>query len=94
MLGPHFHQAVVDEHLRTGFQVLGQIFIGDGHHLIVTVHFPGGQGEGGAGLQFNGTILEGLYSDLRAFGIQNGGHRQTQLFRRRVTASSFFAASS
>ena len=79
MVGAHLHQAVVDEHPRPGLQILGQVLVGDGNNLVVALPLPGGQGEGGAGLQLDGAVLKGLHPDFRALGIQNGGDGQAQL---------------
>ena len=94
-LDPQFHQAVVDEHPGAGFQVFGQVLIGDGNHFLVPFHLPGGEGERVASPQLDRTILEGLHPDLRALGVQDRGDGQaTVLPRRRVTASSCLEASS
>ena len=80
-LGPQFHQSVVDEHPGAGFQVFGQVLIGDGNHFFVPFHLPGGEGERVAGPQLDRPVLEGLHPDLRAFGVQDRGDGQAQFFQ-------------
>ena len=68
------HQAVVDEDLLAGLELLVELFIGHGDMGAVPHLVPGGEGEGVAGLQTDGFLGEGPDADLRPLGVQNGGH--------------------
>ncbi len=69
------HQAVVNEDLLAGAHLLVEIGVGDGDQPGIARRLPGGQGEGGARLQGNRFGIKALDADLRALGVQNGGHR-------------------
>ena len=74
-----FDQAVIQHDGAAGGHVLRQILIGDGADLLGALHIAGGQGEGLAGFQHLGAVLEVLQADLRAFGVQQSSHGLAQL---------------
>ena len=72
---PDGHQAVVNENLLAGGQLLVELGVGNGHPALVAHHLLGGQGEGVSRLQGDGFRLKAFDADLRPLGVQNGGHR-------------------
>ena len=71
-------EAVVQHDGAAGLHVLRQVLIGDGADLLGALHLAGGQGEGLAGFQHFGAVLEVAQADLGALGVQQGSHRQAQ----------------
>ena len=75
LLHPHGHQAVVDQDHLVRPDLLVQILIGDGHLMLVAGHVLRGEDEAVAGVQGDGAVGKGADTDLRALGVQDGGHR-------------------
>ena len=73
------HKAVVDEHPAARLQLVAEVDVGDGNTGPVAGHVVGGEGEGRACRQRHRAVREGTDADLRAFGVQNGGHRAAQI---------------
>ena len=71
-------QAVVQHDGAAGLHILRQVLIGDGADLLGALHLAGGQGEGLAGFQHFGAVLEVAQADLGALGVQQGSHRKAQ----------------
>ena len=74
-LHPDGHQAVVNENLLAGLELLMELGVGDRHPALIARHVLGGEGEGVAGFQGNGLGLEASDANFGALGVQNGGHR-------------------
>ena len=52
-----------------------KVGVSDRHPALVAHHVLGGEGEGGARLQGDIFLLKAPDANLRALGVQNGGHR-------------------
>ena len=74
----HAHQAVVNEDGAAGLHIPGQILVADADAGFIAHHVLGGQGEQLPGVQGNAVFPKGANADLRALGVQHGGHGQPQ----------------
>ena len=75
----HADKAVVQQHTRAGREVLRQFFVSDGTDVFVAFNIARGERKCLPGFQRDLAVFKILQADLRAFGIQQGGHRHTQL---------------
>ena len=74
------HQTVIQQDGVSRLHVIGQVGIGDGAAVNVSLRLRCGQGKFLPGGQADGTVRKVLQPDLRPFGIQHGGNRGVQLF--------------
>ena len=72
------HQAVVNEQVGAHGHLVVQVGVGHGHDGVVAVHLAGGQGEGIAIGQLDLAVGKRTNANLRALGVQNGGHGAAQ----------------
>ena len=71
---PQGDQAVVNQNLLTGGHLLVELGVGDGDPGRVAGRVLHREGEGLSGGELHGLGLKALDADLRALGVQNGGH--------------------
>ena len=74
-------EAVVQHDAAARPHIVGQVFIGDGADLVGALDLAAGQRELLARHQLFHAVGEGAQTDLRAFGVQHGGHGHTQFLR-------------
>ena len=72
------NEAVVHQDAAAGAHLLVEVLVGDGDLGLVAGHVLGVQHELSPLLQGHGALGKGLDADLRALGVQHGGHRAAQ----------------
>ena len=74
-------EAVIQHDAAACPHIVGQVLVGDGADLVGALDLAAGQRELLARHQLFHPVGEGAQTDLRAFGVQHGGHGHTQLLR-------------